>query len=575
MSATMMALAADGIDGRRRSSLAALPVFNKNKPIVDIVLDEKQQNCFVPSFTTLEKIKGTVVVTCPNDVAFDSLHITFQGTVKTFVEKLATSAPTNPKTQAFHTFLRLQQPINPEQYPEGNIAKAGVTYQIPFTFVVPEHLLPQACTHGADNLSITDAHLQLPPSLGDPMMAGDGKSLLDDMAPDNARVSYGIRVFMLKKPQGQNRPTMLIDSLKKIRIIPAVPEAPPLDISPDDTDYVLSSTKSLKKGLLKGKLGTLTVDAIQPPPLYLRNPRSKDTSPITAMATLKLRFEPTDASAKPPRLGSLISRLKVATFYSSIPLRNIPSRASTFHYDTNRGVYVDTLSLAARCVESVQWTKDQTPARHDSAISMIPTTYSTSSDEATGSKKSRKKTHKAAEETSTPLPSYSANVLIPISLPTNKSFVPSFHSCLMSRIYLLDLVLSVRPSASGNTSMSVSSTNFHLKIPIQLASEGNPDAMPIVSEEEAASIARREADEFFVPRSVSVAEQGPDSPSATILAGLPASMARPPASLNNIRGARGSIFTPRWGSLAETGSEDDRVDPPGYTAFGRHGMVIG
>ena len=561
MSAALLTMAADSADTRRRSTLSALPGLNKPKQIVDIKLHNPQTECFVPSFTTLEKIEGIATITAPSDIAFDSLHVTFQGNVKSYVEKLATSAPTNPKRSAFHTFLRLQQPINDDELPEASILKACVTYTFPFTFVVPETLLPQACAHPTRNSTITEAHLNLPPSVGDPMMAGDGKSLLDDMTPDNVRVSYGIRLFALRKAEGQSRPKMLFDSIKKIRIVPAVPEAPPIQVPDDvDGDYVLSASKSIKKGMFKGKSGILIVEAAQPAPFFLNSPSSTDQCAPSAMATVNVCFEPTEASSKPPKLGSLICRLKAATFYGAVPSDSLPTRSHAFQYDSNRGVYVDTIPLSSRCLAGVQWTRNDASLRRDSVMSKTQSTSSMSDEAETSKRNKQKKVHQDPKT----LPFYTASVLLPLSLPTTKSFVPTFHSCLLSRIYLLDIVLSVHPSTNSATSVTVSTTNLHLKVPIQVASHGNAEARPVISDEEAASIARREADGYFVPRTISPLEGRSREQT-------------PPLDLT--RGARGSIFTPRWASIDGTGSGSEQESegplPPRYTGHVRSGLVMG
>ena len=486
--------------GGRRGSLASLPNFGKSKSIVDIKLNDEQKGCFVPSYTTLEKIEGTVFIKCPVDVPFDDLHITFQGSSRTYVEKLATSAPTNPRTQAFHNFLRLAQPLGPEDLPENKIAKAGVAYEFPFTFVVPERLLPQACSHRFENSMVHEAHLSLPPSLGDPMMAGDGKSLLDDMSPGNTIISYGLRVFMYRKAgPGQTRPDVLIDRIKKLRIIPAVEEAAPLRIiGGKSDDFVPTKTKALKKGMFKGKRGALTVEAAQPKALMLNGLRSKSICPVTTMATVKLRFNPAEASSKPPRLGSLVSKLKIGTYYSSTPMRSFPSKLETYHFDSQKGAYMDTITLSCRNVEGAQWHRHPSPTRRDSAVSISCTAADRTTSCSSSSTSSSDSPDTLTPTNMASLPFYTASILVPIDLPTaHKTFVPTFHSCLISRTYILDLVLSVHSS-----SPTVSASTFHLKLPLQIAAEGNADARPIISAEEAASIARREADDVFVPRAI-------------------------------------------------------------------------
>ncbi|MCJ1443345.1 MAG: hypothetical protein MMC23_003843 [Stictis urceolatum] len=499
-------------NSRRMSAIGtAMPLVGKSKPVIDIALKDDQSGAFVPSYTTLEKIQGEASITCPAETQYQDIHIIFQGAAKTYVEKIATSAPTTPRTQAYHNFLRLTQPMENAGIPEDNIAREGVTYKIPFTFVVPEKLLPQACTHKKENEAVLDSHLQLPPSFGDPMMASDGKTLRDDLAPNMTVISYAIRVIITRPPKNANsRPGVVADSMKKLRIIPRTEEQPPLRVSPNsEDDYILEKSKTVKRGMFKGKHGTLTMSAPQPAPLRLPYHNSTSTCPTTTMATVELRFDPADAKSKPPRLGSLMTKLKAATFYATTPLRDYPSKSNAYLYDSQRGIFVESLPLSSRCVESAQWTAQEPPLRRDSAISIPQTPLPADT-----------------------LPYYTSRILVPVDLPTNtKSFVPTFHSCLVSRVYALDMVLTAHsPSSVGGT------TNLHIKLPLQIASEGNPDARPVISPEEAASIARREADQAWVPRSFA-----PPPPSEGSGGGSP-----------ELRGARGSIFvSPRWGSVSD------------------------
>ena len=100
---------------------------------------------------------------------------------------------------------------------------------------------------------------------------------------------------------------------------------------------------------------------------------------------------------------------------------------------------------------------------------------------------------------------WTAHILVPLSLPKNRSFVPTFHSCIVSRTYTLELSLTY--STPGT---KVSSPHMTLRTPIQVSSEGNPDSVPLISDQEAAAIARRESLGYFEPRSVA-----PPSPEYT------------------------------------------------------------
>lgn len=181
---------------QRRSSLARMKdLVVTPKPVIDVALTDDQKDAFVPQYTSLDEIKGEVSITASCDTSFDDIYITFEGATRTFVEKVATTSPTNGRTDAFHNFIRLQQPMHPSAFPNPRVMEAGKTYRFPFTFVVPDKLLPQSCTHTKKPGFPEDGHMALPPSLGDPLVASMGKSLMDDMAPDMGSIGTYLGVI--------------------------------------------------------------------------------------------------------------------------------------------------------------------------------------------------------------------------------------------------------------------------------------------------------------------------------------------------------------------------------------------
>lgn len=456
---------------------------SRNKPNISIALHDNQQDAFVPSYTTLDKIQGDVVVTAPYDTGFDHIYITLEGTTKTFVEKIATASPTNGRTEAVQVFLRLIQPIDSNALPESRTLQGSQTYRLPFTFVVPEKLLPQSCAHDHAKDSVQEAHLNLPPSMGDPMTATLGKMLLDDMAPEMGVISYAIKVRIIHGRGSTGKQLIAAENSKKVRIVPAFKEERSLTILGGlKDDYRPRKEKEIKKGLFKGKLGCLSVESAQPKSLRLPPLNSTSSSPITTMATVNVRFDPADEGSKPPKLSTLTTKLKSATYFASVPMSEIPARATEFYYNSTKGVYVETVPLSSRCVASAQWEShsSDTPVRRDSA-------FSTLSDPIIP----------AASSVYNGKTFYTAQLLVPITLPkSRKVFVPTFHSCLISRVYYLDLYLSI-----NTPSTTVADPTIHIKLPIQISSEANPHARPSISVQEAEAIAAREADDLLSPRS--------------------------------------------------------------------------
>lgn len=177
----------------RRASLAKMKdLVVTPKPTIQVTLTDDQKDEFVPNYTSLDEIKGEVSITASSDISFDDIYISFEGNVRTFVEKLATPSPTTSKSVAFLNFVRLVYPVNPSSVPDPRVIQGGKTYKFPFTFVVPDTLLSQSCTHSKKPGFPEDGHMIPPPSLGDPMVVKLGKALIDDMSPDMSSISTWI-----------------------------------------------------------------------------------------------------------------------------------------------------------------------------------------------------------------------------------------------------------------------------------------------------------------------------------------------------------------------------------------------
>ncbi|RAH74843.1 arrestin (or S-antigen), N-terminal domain protein [Aspergillus aculeatinus CBS 121060] len=448
----------------------------RSRPKVNIDLDG-QHDGLVNVYTTGDTIKGTVTVTVDHDTRFDELEITFEGTSRTSVERQSMPG----RTGAYQTFLRLRQPIEDAAYPTPRILEAGRTYDFPFVFVVPQRLLPHVCSHPKTNIHVEQSHTMLPPTFGDPMLASDGKSLLDDLTPDMCRISYIVRATLQRNPLSQNGSIDTLASIgKKVRVVPMVDEEPPLNITDDETLYCVRKEKDVKRGFMRGKQGRIVVAASQPKPIQLNPTSNDDTSIVSTVATVHLRFDPL-GNEEPPRLGTVWSRLRATTFYSAEPWGDYPSTSSIRTWaQVGRGMFTEAVPLSTMCVASAQWTK------HTSADAPR-----------------RDSMHSTSSTESLPGPSasfsgnifYTASVVVPITLPKSKTFVPTFHSCLVARIYSLELSLSYH---TPNANILTPTTS--LKIPIQLTCQPQVDARP---KNTVVEITQEEVNaEFFSPRSI-------------------------------------------------------------------------
>lgn len=333
-------------------------------------------------------------------------------------------------------------------------------------------------------------HLMLPPSFGDMNISGFGSVLLDDLAPEMSKIVYGIKVKVAQRGVTDNLIHVLAERLKKVRVKPAFEEQAPLNI--DDTDeYRPKQEKRVMKGLFKGNLGTLTAQTMQPRPLNIPGARTADNKPITTVAKLVLRFDPADESSMPPSLSPLHTKLKVSTFYASTPRHNLPSR-NHLALDMSQGVYAENVALNSLCISKVKWeehTAASNPApecltRRDSGISDCSTASDATNAFASGILPPSSKYKNGGTF-------YTAQILVPVTLIDKKNFIPTFHSCLISRTY----TLSLQFAAQGGS-------NINLKVPIQICADGSDTGIENARVRSVEAAMYREAADVFTPRSV-------------------------------------------------------------------------
>ncbi|OMP82372.1 hypothetical protein BK809_0006682 [Diplodia seriata] len=467
----------------------------QGKPVIDISLrgESGPHGSYITSFSTMDKLEGEVSVTAPHDTRFDDIEIAFVGQSSTFVDKFASAPTMSTRSDATHQFLKLRQPIDESTLPMPRIAEAGRTYKFPFTFVIPAHLLPKSCQRYAND-QVRAAHLQVPPSMGDTSISGHSGKLLDDLAPEMARISYAIKVTVTRERETDGKVVTLVDKSKKVRVKPAFEEQPPLVVGSKDAEYRLRQEKNIRKGIFKGKLGRLVMETQQPRSLCIPGARTPENDPITTSAKVFLRFDPADENSLPPRLNSLSSKLKVTTFYATTPRRQFPSREQVM-LDISQGTYSDTLPLSSRCMAAVQWTKHRPTADEIAAASNPDISRRDSGISDCSAVSIGKNIPEPSDAYVAGRSYYIANLLIPIQLPVNKSFIPTFHSCLISRVYRLDLSLSLSATSSIN-----------LKVPVQVTAETSAEGASERAERAASQAMQSDTDaamdEVFAPRSV-------------------------------------------------------------------------
>lgn len=507
-------------------------------------------------YTSGDAITGHVRIVTSRNLRFGACEIILLGRARARIDTL------NVPVTSCHTFLRLAMPIPELSYPVPRCFEAGREYAVPFHFVVPDHLTLGACSHHADSDVVRDHHVHMPPTMGsDAGLVNDGAAWeRSDMAPHMASVEYVIRarvhhdatdadaaaVWSSRRGSTSSSATAttssshksataadkpLLEAERALRVLPATAAPVALLPDPDDRSYVLTRSKSLRKGLLVpllrtagSKLGCIRASVVDeyttaasspasspgyslgalPPPVVL-GPDGHTATPTAAC--LGLRFDPVTADVPPPRITAVAAKLTAHTFFSIAPITGIPNEASWSHIENvsqRMGYYSTSLSLPVRCdLASLEWAPHVTTLRRDSGY------CSDSPPEATD------KTGSGVAI------AYTAQLAVPLQLPLDRrTFLPTFHSCILSRTYSVQLSVTFAPGSTtsssagrrsknrgGDSSSAGTPTTLTLTLPlhIMVAHSEDPDSLDHGSLPTFDAVMEEaEADAHLLPRRLAV-----------------------------------------------------------------------
>ena len=181
-------------------------------------------------------------------------------------------------------------------------------YSFPFTFVLPDRLLPQACDHETSNWVLKDAHVRLPPTLGGSVFLDRQQTMPDDFAPNACQVSYIVKVSITKAASdddSQFSSRVLAAVGKEVHIIPTVDEEPPLSAQEESVEYRPWAETLIRRGLFEITTGQLKLFAVQPRPLVVQLRGCEPSVISSILAKLDLRFDPVE-DEQPPRLDTAL-----------------------------------------------------------------------------------------------------------------------------------------------------------------------------------------------------------------------------------------------------------------------------
>lgn len=402
-------------------------------------------------YTSGSSVSGHVEIEPTRDIAFDSFEILFTGIVATRLDFVQSYT-----TNAVRTFMKLRMPIQESEVPAARIFKAGQTYNISFHFVVPHQLTIGACNHGPETPDLVkDQHLRLPPTMG----YWDA----DDQAPDMTHIEYAIKARALHTPRPGAQRSLVLEGKKVIKVLAATPEDPPLGITSKDERYCMSKTKTIRKNLLSAKMGEFKAMSSEPGAIILSG---DGVGASSTCARVDLEFAPATADQAPPKVNSIQGKVIATTFFGNSPQDYLPNLGSKDNYAHNGLLtYTGTHNLFNNRLDKVAWTEHNlSMPRRDSGYSTLgtPGEEPAESDEDGGYFAQGGGKGKAKKSHGPPI-RHRAQLELPIAIPVSnkKIFLPSFHNCLISRTYTLQLILSVGPS---NTTMTLS-------VPLQLGVE--------------------------------------------------------------------------------------------------------
>lgn len=421
------------------------------KPKIQVHLESNSNE-----FTTGDRIHGKVMIESSHaETHFDTIEIKLMGQAKTFVDLMSALPGHQEISKSSQTFLTLRQPGLEARWPLDRTLQRGTTYDFPFEFVVPKRLVDGSCGHQIASPAVREAHLALPPSFSRHDSIGKAGEV-DATVPETTIINYGISatISKSKKLNASKGPTTLASAWREILVVPCTDATLPTNIhkatrGAAPSDHCLRSVKKMSKGIIRSSLGTVTVEATQPKRLKLKR-REEESSHrfCTVPVNVMVRFDNKNRSAtEAPQVSKITSRLEVNTFYTTSNHQDLPQKNDSV-YDRNRRVYTKHLPSTSFTPEKVAWQTAKTQSKDE----LFP-----------------EPTHVEIEDiTAETLPtsnssSQIADLLVPVSIPVPTTVVPTFHSCLISRTYILET--SIKLTSQGCTRTA------NLRLPLQISTD--------------------------------------------------------------------------------------------------------
>lgn len=436
-------------------------------------------------FTSGSVIRGLVTITATRTTVVAAVDVSLTGVTIIALDSIGDFRSSR------HQFLALKMPPLDRYLPPNGVLAAGANISIPFDFTVPHRLSISACIHSdhsrwsspdADTIErdTIERHTRPPPS--------SGSWGSQDKIPGRTRISYDISAEVALVPESSDSivsDTIFERAKRPVSVLPSLPEDPPLhpsawghgaavghreDVGQHDVekaDACVCSTKKVHGSRfrlgLKRSVGTVTAIAKQPRAVRLT---SDGDGALGSCAHVRFEFLPSRAGAAPPEIrvksGKMLSKTKYTWTDSKLQPRSEQSAHRTYAHHSVHPIMCLSPENAEWASLDLEQARGQSMGRRRSSASSGPTQRSTSStirddddDDDDGSS-----VHDAAAAGV-----YTTTLAIPFALlKKGPGFhVPTFHSCLISRAYTLQLTFAVGAAKS----------NISLVVPLQVSVQGS------------------------------------------------------------------------------------------------------
>jgi hypothetical protein len=392
------------------------------------------------TFTTRERIIGKLTIKPVVDTPFDNLEIKLQGISRTYGRRVIPHAPNARTVTTAHRFLELTQPDLTHCFPGDKVFRSDCHYTIPFEFAIPDRMLPVTCRHAVESPGIHELHTSMPPSFGD-QQPGEA----NDYAPRKASVKYRVvaRVSKAREPAGHSKNMSLACGSKRIRFLPS--GAVPMPASEGSTHIDHGGGYIPLTKLWAMRLSNLAIGSIQASTFRARNVQSSMWhSYLTGQVRLELMLFPAFDGAEPPEKIDLSGIFRTETISAVSPLIQLPSADPWLGPEVERHT-APSVILSSQTVGNISWKR-------------VPAV-----DTESGEKCPSYEALPSRNPPSSACSNYSAEIVVSLAAAIGYLLVPTFHSCLISRIYSIDLRLSTRMPTLGSFSAK------RLKVPVLVA----------------------------------------------------------------------------------------------------------